>query len=43
MVLDDFDGDVIDNIEITETLNLNNIGTYILTYTVTDKSGNMSD
>ncbi len=37
---DDIDGDLTDSIEISGNVNTSSAGTYIITYTVSDKSGN---
>lgn len=40
--MDDVDGDITANIEITGTVNMNVIGSYAVTYTVSDAAGNES-
>ena len=40
--LDDRDGDVSDKVEITGTVNIYRADTYVLTYTVSDSSGNVA-
>lgn len=40
--IDNYDGDITDKVEINSNLDNNKIGEYLITYTVTDTSGNTS-
>ena len=40
IVIDDCDGDISNQLQITGSVDVNTIGTYIITYTVSDSSGN---
>lgn len=42
LAIDNYDGDITDKVEINSNLDNNKIGEYLITYTVTDTSGNTS-